>query len=47
MDYGHSIYLDKDFSRTAFAAAAEDVRTLIRRLEISLAGPWSGTRVYH
>ena len=38
--YGHWMYLDKDFNRAAFAAAAEDVRTLIRRVEISLAGPW-------
>ena len=34
--YGHWMYLDKDFNRAAFAAAAEDVRTLIRRVEISL-----------
>ena len=40
MGYGHAIYLDKDFNRDAFAAAATDVKTLIRRVEISLVGPW-------
>ena len=40
MGYGHCMYLDKDFDRAAFAAATEDVRTLIRRVEIKLAGPW-------
>ena len=38
--YGHSIYLHKDFSRAAFAAASADIRTLIRRVEFSLVGPW-------
>ena len=38
--YGHSIYLHKDFCRAAFATAAEDIRTFIRRVETSLAGPW-------
>ena len=39
MGYGHCMYLDKNFDRAAFAAATEDVRTLIRRVEIKLAGP--------
>ena len=39
MSYAHDIYLDIDCDRTAFAAAVADIRTLIRRTEIPLAGP--------
>jgi|GEM_PF-6450989 len=39
MSYCHDIHLDKNFDRAAFAAAAIDIRTLIRRSEIELAGP--------
>ena len=39
MSYAHSIYLDLDFDRAAFAAAVSDVRTLFRRSELQIAGP--------
>ena len=39
MGYVHDIHLRRDFDREAFAAAAADIRTLISRLEIPLAGP--------
>ena len=40
MGYAHDIHLDGEFDRTAFAAAVEDIRTLIRRSEIEVVGPW-------
>lgn len=39
MSYCHDIHLDSDFDRAAFAAAARDIRTLIRRTEIKVVGP--------
>ena len=39
MSYCHDILLDKEFDRAAFAAAARDVRTLIRRAEVKVVGP--------
>ena len=39
MSYCHDLLLDGDFCRDAFAAAAQDVRTLIRRSEIEVVGP--------
>ena len=39
MGYVHDILLRRDFNREAFAAAAADIRTLLSRLEIPLAGP--------
>ena len=39
MGYSHWINLSKDFDRTAFAAAVDDISTLIRRTEIKVAGP--------
>ena len=39
MGYAHDIHLHRDFDRKAFAAAAADIRTLLRCLEIPLAGP--------
>ena len=46
MSYAHDIHLHKDFERAAFAAAVEDVRTLIGHVDIDLAGPAgrTGTR---
>ena len=38
MSYCHDIFLDKEFDRAAFAAAARDVRTLIRRAEVMVVG---------
>ena len=39
MSYCHDLELDFDFDRAAFAAAARDIRTLIRRSEIEIVGP--------
>ena len=39
MGYAHDIELHRNFDREAFAAATADIRTLISRLEIPLAGP--------
>ena len=39
MSYCHDILLDEEFDRAAFAAAARDVRTLIRRAEVKVVGP--------
>ena len=39
MSYCHDIYLEKNFDRAAFAAAARDIRTLIRRSEVQVVGP--------
>ena len=39
MSYSHDIALYKDFDRAAFAAAVEDIRTLISDVDIELAGP--------
>ena len=38
MGYAHDIDLHRDFDRRAFAAAAADIRTLLGRMEIPLAG---------
>ena len=38
MGYAHDIFLARDFDRRAFAAAVEDIRTLIRRTEFPVAG---------
>lgn len=38
MSYGHGIHLDGAFDRAVFAAAARDIRTLIRRSEIDVVG---------
>ena len=40
MGYHHSIYLDKDFDRAAFAAAVDDIRILIERAGVPIAGPF-------
>ena len=39
MDYLHFIRISKDFDPLTFAAAVEDVRTLFRRTEATVAGP--------
>ena len=39
MTYAHTIYLDMDFDRAAFAAVVEDIRTLFRRTELLVVGP--------
>ena len=39
MGYAHDFHLDGEFDRTAFAAAVEDIRTLIRRSEIGVVDP--------
>ena len=39
MGYAHDIYLHKDFDREAFAAASDDIRRLLGRMEIAVAGP--------
>ena len=39
MSHAHDILLYRDFDRAAFAAAVEDIRTLISREDIDLAGP--------
>ena len=40
MSYCHDILLDKNFDRAAFAAAANDIRTLISRSEVKVVGSY-------
>ena len=40
MGYYHSMTLDKGFDRAAFAAAVEDIRTLIDCAGVPIAGPF-------
>ena len=39
MGYAHDVLLDENCDPAVFAAAVEDVRTLIRRIEIPIVGP--------
>ena len=39
MGYAHDILLHRNFDRKDFVAATADIRTLLGRLEIPLAGP--------
>ena len=40
MGYGHYIHLNREFDRSAFATAVEDIRSLIRSSEIEVVGSW-------